>query len=276
MIIIKGVKRKYLDQLIVMHMNLFHSDLAATLYDFKKAMNLKNCYLLVDEKNDKVISFVGVSDKKIIHDDKKLNVALIGCIMTRVDYRNQGHAKRLLTEASNWYLNNYDSVIIQAWNWDIYKSFDLVDTTIKHEYRLNHDSNKNIHNEYPINNLATVKIIKRIEQNTVNKSLVPVIRSSYDIKKWIEVHQFFDYEFMSYNTAYIWYKDNKIDDFYYENIDDLIVLLKAANINNEFLLFEDNINNDLLINQNKKVIVTKTFKNSKYVIDNIHIFDFVM
>lgn len=266
----KGIELNQIPELELLHSKLFDCSLQESKYDFEKVMNLDDCFVIFNEHE--IISFVGVSIKQIVHNGKILFVALIGCVMTNPKFQHQGYAKKLIKLASNYYTKKYDSVIIQAHNWDIYKSFDLIPTTIKYEYEIiNHTNqiNKAV-------NSPDVMQIWKIDNYTKNGAS---IRTIEQIKNQIDISIASGLKFIANNGAYVWYNNHKIDEFNYIDISSLISLLSRINLRSNLLLVENiklKSKKMQLINKNKRIIVTKTFGQSKHFIENINISDFIM
>ncbi len=227
--------------------------------------------------DDELVTLICVSTKKVIDiDNKEYALANVCSVITKPDFRHKGYMKELLNYAENILVNEYDTVVIQAKNWDIYKDFDLIDTTIKHEYEY-------IDGIYPVPLLMTwedpnIGLIRGIESTTDNNKWGVLNDDSY-LQAKTDIFFESGCKFLANPFAYLWVdKNKKMIDASYNDLSQLTWLLHIVKPKDTFLLFEDEIPKDVtfLKSTNKKVVVTKTFAKSKKKFDNLKLVDFLV
>ncbi len=77
------------------HTHSFAKDFAPLI----NPLNFENCFIIIDEKSNKLLSHLAICPRTMIKKNKLLNVGLIGGIVTDYDYRKQGLFKTLMNHA---------------------------------------------------------------------------------------------------------------------------------------------------------------------------------
>ncbi|MGL4948425.1 MAG: GNAT family N-acetyltransferase [Mycoplasma sp.] len=243
-------------------------------YNSLGILDLNICYGLFD--GEKLVSFVGVKTKKALDNDKEISLANICAVMTDEGYKGQKKAIGLLEHVINEIKDEYDSVVLQTINWDIYKQLELVDCTKKLVYEY-------IPGMYPVPMLIVwyepeVNLIREIE-SSCNDNCIGIVRTNDEIEKTIAMYKCEGLKFMSNPGAYVWYDENaNIIEMQYSNLSNLIWLLHYIQPKSELLFFanEDLEKIPAIKNTNREVVITKTFKESKNKFINIKLNDYLI
>lgn len=94
---------EYFDEVIALIEKEFHySHSQSYAKDFALLMdplNFENCYLFVDQESNTVVSHLAVCPRIMIKNNFTMNVALIGGIATKVEFRGQDLFKQLMNHA---------------------------------------------------------------------------------------------------------------------------------------------------------------------------------
>ena len=263
--------KKFKKQIIDLYCKSFNFSRKCAEFDLKYNISLKNSVAIVD--GEKLISFVGVSIKKILQNNIERKIALIGSVMTHEMYKNKGYANLLIDKIEDKLIKKFDSVIIQTHHWNIYKNQDLIESSVKKQVKLKIQP---VDRSKPFLNRPNHMLIKTIEYYH-NDEYTGLIKTNKQIKATIKHNIESNLKFIAYGNAYIWYdNNNKIDNFFYSNLEDLINLYSYIKSTDVILIFD---NKDFLYNIDKmrvldNVVVTKTFSKSKNIFKNINIQDF--
>lgn len=251
------------------------NDDACYEYDLNAVTDLKKCYGLIN--GDELVSFVAVIEHTIIDENQDQHqVVLLGLLMTKPEYRGNHYGVNLINDVAKICMQEYESVLIQAENWDIYKSLDLIPTSIKKTYQY-------IPGVYPVPMIMTwnepnSNLMGDIESLS-SSNLCGILRPLDLISKNIELLNYYKLKFIANPFAYIWYdKQGNIELMSYESVAQLSWLLHNIKPTKEILLFDEPGIEEIscLKSLNKEVVVTKTFNGSKKIFKNVKIPDFIV
>lgn len=225
--------------------------------------------------NNELVNMVCVGIKQIINNEQTYTIANVCAVATKQEFQKQGYATMLLENSFQELVDKYDSVILQAENWDFYdKHFDLIDNTIKYEYHF-------IPGEYPTPMVMTWNepndaIINSIEKSCEN-NLIGVDNPILYIRSIINIYQSYGYQFLANPFAYVWFDQEKnIIDLNYNDVGQLSWLLNMIQPKSSIWLFEQALPKELMSLKptGKKAIITKTYAKSKKHFKNIKLIDF--
>lgn len=226
---------------------------------------------------DELVCFVCISPRKVVNKEaKEYSLVNVCAIITKQSHRKKGYMKQVLNYAVDQLVNEYDSVVIQALNWDIYKDFDLIDSTVKYEYEY-------IEGNYPTPMIMVwedpnIGLIRGIE-STSDDNKTGIINDDSYIQAKSDIYFESGCRFIANPFAYLWInKNNEVVDSNYNDIIQLGWLLHAAKIKRKILLFEDKLPEgvNFLKPLDRKVVVTKTFSKSKMKFKNLKLVDFLV
>lgn len=103
-------------------MNSFDDeDEFSTNFYFNNLYDKKNTFLL--KSNDVIVSMLQIRYMDIMKDHKQIQVGLVFGVATDSKYQGCGYMKQLLNHVLKEY--SKDFILIQAYNWDIYQSFEF-------------------------------------------------------------------------------------------------------------------------------------------------------
>lgn len=194
--------------------------------------------------------------------------------MTKPVFRGKHYALDLLRFVADECTEQYDCVVWQTYNWDIYKPFDLIENTTKIEAEY-------IPGNYPTPKFIVwdkpdVQLIKAINAKSDHFRL-GVLDSDKRIQAGIDIHINEGLSYIANPSAYIWYDQNhNIIDMQYVEICHLIWLMHQIKPKGTFLLFDDPEVKEIncLKLTGKTVAITKTYAKSKKYLKNIKLNDY--
>lgn len=265
--------KKYFNELIQLYCLCFDTNKIDAEHDFLNYINMKkSCAIII---NEKVVSFVGVSIKKIIIGNKKQKIMLLGAIMTHPDHRGKGYSKLLIDKIVNKFKNKYYSIVIQTKHWNIYKKVDLINPIIKAQVKLNKDIQTKLKSD--LNFVPTYKVIKNIEKSK-NQEYTSLIRTRKQINNNIKLAYNQKLIFISNQYAYVWYDSQQkiIDSMFYSDFKCLVQILKYLEYDKDILVFKTKEleKYKTFFEFKKDVITTYTLKLSNHTINNLNIIDY--
>ncbi len=273
--VIKKDISEHLNEII----NMYHSEFGGTEFEAQNVMtymiDLTKSYGYF--RDDLLVSIVCISPKIAVNDkQEEYSIVNVCAVMTKPEFRGNGYMKKLLDYAVDDLTTLYDSVVIQSQNWDIYKDFDLIDSTIKYEYEY-------IPGVYPTPMIMiwedpNIDLVKGIE-STGDENFTGILNDDSFIQAKSDIYFESGCRFLANPFAYIWINSEaRVIDSNYNQLAQLTWLLNSASINGNLLLFEENLPEGIecLKPTNKKVVVTKTFAKSKKVFKNLKLIDFLV
>lgn len=173
-------------------------------------------YTLVLIEDDTIKCTLQLNQHQLVFNNKIESVSFVVGVSTPIEYQGQGYMKKLLNYAIEWARDTLKQnlMILQAYNWDIYRSFGFLEAYYKKTYTINVEAFK----EY--RNIETIAFDSNICLNIYNK----------------------------YTSNFNGYKLR--DATYFTNINNLIEVdgLKLTQSNNAYLVYYKS-NNQLVINE---------------------------
>ncbi len=222
-------------------------------YEINQILSSEYGYVL--EKEGKIISFFACT-RKIASNGNK--IGLIVCVMTHPNERHHRYAINMMENVlENGLYNEFDTILIQSDNWEIYKTFDLVDNSSKCICKVDKiNTNKQFFNTKP-----SFNIINSIDSKPLD-NVIGLVDNIDSITKTINFYENLGISFISNNGAYIWYKNNDIHAFNYTDLKSLYELLAFIKYEGEIILF-DQKDIEQYFKKIDKISITKEFKKAK-------------
>lgn len=204
--LIKGLNQNDIDEIKSLYKEAFDdSDAFIDLY-FDNYMKNNEYYYIKHE--GKIVFSCCNNIKRICIDNQKYNAAFIVAVSTKKEFQGKGIMKSVFQKWLDDLSFFYKHIFIQAYNWDVYKSYDFKVCTNKNVYTLRHD-----------------QYLKPLEYD-----------NDVDYDKIIEIHNQFIKQNRIDNFSYKTKKENQL---YYkmlksENSDKIIVTRDA------YIVFDSN------------------------------------
>lgn len=201
--------------------NLFFSQ-------YKKEYTLYGVY-----KDNKLIFMTCLINKRILINNEKETAKFIVGVAVDEEYRGKGIMKKYLQEIID--ANSIYKIFIQAYNWDVYESFNFNPCSTKHSFILKKDQ---ILHKKKDELLVDVdfNLINKIRNDfiKINKIKNYSYRTEKENKKIIKMHIAGGDKIIMTKKAYVIISNNQIIEcFYYEELD-LIKLL--SNLEEQVIL----------------------------------------
>lgn len=89
--------------------------------------------------NHQIVCMACVNKKRIFVNGQKKTAGFIVAVATKKEYRNQGLMKSIFQKWLDDISMEFSEIFIQAYNWNVYKSYDFLICTLKKEYTLKKD-----------------------------------------------------------------------------------------------------------------------------------------
>lgn len=135
--IIKNIKNINLDNAKKLYKEAFNdSDEFIDLY-FGQYEKYNDYYFMVD--NNEIIFMACANKKRIMLNNKKEEACFIVAIATKKEHQKKGIMKSFFQKWLDELSFFYKSIFIQAYNWNVYKSYDFKTCTLKKMWTLRHD-----------------------------------------------------------------------------------------------------------------------------------------
>lgn len=114
--------------------NFKEETIQTTQYYFDYLYKKEDCYIVVS--NQELIGMLQLRDMELMLCDKPTTIPLIVGVATNKKYEGCGYMKRLLTYALDIVSKQAPYMLLQAYNWDIYKPFGFEELYKKHVTKL--------------------------------------------------------------------------------------------------------------------------------------------
>lgn len=263
--------KKEVDQIYAHAFKDTHIEVQATL----KILDLTKAYGYIDQNNTLVSMVCPVERTLHTPDETKYNIVNLTSLATAQAFTGNRYGLKLMKEVADKLVHEYDSVVWQAHNWDIYKDFDLVDCTNKVECEY-------IPGLYPtpmlvIWNEPNPDIMIDIQRSTEN-DCSGIEPSKSETLLMIEMFENLGHQYLANPSAYIWHnsQDKSIECFQYSSLAHLTWLMHNFQPTGKFYLFQENDIEQFRCFKltGKEIQITKTYKPSKKHFKNIKLNDF--
>lgn len=262
--------KKEVDQIYAHAFEDTHIKVQGTL----KMLDLTKAYGYINEDNILISMVCPVERTLYTPDETKYNIVNLTFLATARAFTGNRYGLKLMKEVADKLVNEYDSVVWQAHNWDIYKDFDLVDCTNKVEC-------KYIPGLYPtpmlvIWDIPNADLIIEIEKSSENNFL-GIGQSKQEVEAMIEMYQKSGLKYLANPSAYIWYDDQTkaIVHLQYCSLAHLTWLMHNIQPTCTFNLFKENDIEQFrcLKSTGREIQIIKTYKPSKKHFKNIKLND---
>lgn len=110
---------------------LEHDSQESIDYYFEANFDLDFTFVL--EVNNEIVSSLQLNQHQIVYNDKVINVSFVIGVATFISKRGQGYMKQLLNKAIAYARDELKQnfIILQAYNWDLYRPFGFIDAYYK-------------------------------------------------------------------------------------------------------------------------------------------------
>lgn len=222
---------------------------------YKKEFTIYGAY-----NNDKLIFITCLINKRIVINGEKEIAKFIVGVAVDESFRGKGIMKKYLKKIIE--INSKFKIFIQAYNWDVYKSFNFKPCSWKFLYTLRKD-------QILINKKD--ELLEKIDFNLINKirndfiKINKIVNFSYrtekENKRILKMHIAGGDKIIMTKKAYAIISNNEIIEcFYYETID-LIKLI--SNLENQLNIWSTKkMDKRFFTEHNKEKIETKIFNNN--------------
>ncbi|ALV23471.1 hypothetical protein ASO20_02315 [Mycoplasma sp. (ex Biomphalaria glabrata)] len=212
---------------------------------FEKNYNPSCTFVLKNKKQ--LISSLQWKECELQFNDKKQKAAMIFGINTLEEFQNLGYMKKILEHAIKLLSKKYDQILIQAYNWDLYRKFGFVNIAYKYHFSI--DWNELIGQKINFIKNPSNQSLCAIYQQFINKFSFYSHRHENDFQLIKEENKFFEVDFYASNNAYVVYckTNNTIFETCYKttnDLEDLLISIKEnIPINTIVLpLYQDKVN----------------------------------
>lgn len=192
--------------------------------------------------------------KRVIYLEQKMNAYLVFAVAVKKEFQNQGLMKKYLGKFIDEVKFGCQIIFLQAYNYDIYKSFDFLPCTYKKDWFLRKDQFLKVDNiidkiDYDLINKINIKFLK---ENKIDNF---IYKTEKENKKYLKLYLDCDAKIIMSNKSYLIYDEatNKILEYAYLDLKDFIKLVSS-------LPFGTTITS--IIDFDKRYF---TLKNDKYV-----------
>ncbi len=258
----KGLGKVKLSQAKTLYKEAFDDSNAYIEVYFNEYMKNNDYYFI--EKDNKVIFSCCNNKKRVYINNKKYEAAFIVAVSTKKEFQGQGLMKSVFQQWLDKLHQEYDYIFIQAYNWDIYKSYEFYPCTLKNTYELKNDQYlKPIEYTSDINYSKLTKIQNKfIKLNKFKNFSYKTTKENQQYYKMLKIEE--EQRIAITHDAYIIFdKNNIVYDFAFLDLKNFIRLL--SNFKDNHLKIRSYLNLDKryfkLISENK--IDTKVYKHNK-------------
>ncbi len=190
---------------------------------------LKNAkfFGVVNEENKLVMQTFFVP-KRIVYQEMKMSGYLIFAVSVKKEYQNQGLMKKYLNDFIEDMKFYGDMIFIQAYNYDVYKSFDFLQCTSKKNWFLRKDQFLKVDN---INEKIDFDLINKININFLKMNDIGnfTYKTEKENKKYLKLYYECGCEIKMSNKSYVVYdkEKNEIIEYGYLDLRDFIKLMSS-------------------------------------------------
>lgn len=176
------------------------------------------------KKDNEIVFMACVNTKRVYINNEKKTAGFIVAVATKKQFQKQGIMKSVFQSWLDEISFLYEYIFIQAYNWNVYKSYDFNVCTYKNEYTLRHDQYLKPSEYYQTvdydklneiyNNFIKINKIKNFSYKTTKETQLyyKMLMSAND-KIYMNKH------------AYVVISNNVINDFAYTDQKEFIKLL---------------------------------------------------
>ncbi len=244
---------------------------AKKLYDenFKDSESFSNMFfnqykkefvLYGSYQDDELIFMTCLVNKRIIINKEKEIAKFIVGVSVKESYRNKGIMKKYLQEIIE--NNSLYKIFIQAYNWDVYKTFNFNPCSYKYSYTLRND--QILHKKKDeLLDVIDYNLINRIRNDfiKINKIENYSYRTEKENKRLLKMHIAGRDKIIMSKRAYAIISNNEIIECFYYELIDLIKLI--SNLDNQLKIWSNlKLDKKFFIDNNEEKIETKILDNN--------------
>lgn len=209
-----------------------HDGKASIDYYFEHAFDLDHTFIL--EEDNEIKCTLQLNQHQLCFDNKVESVSFVIGVATPQKYQRQGYMRVLLDYAIDYAKNTLKQkiMILQAYNWDVYKSFGFVETYYKSKLELDF----NFFADYEVVSLQEVSAahLLSIYQNYTQSLNGYKLRDEKYFEAMIEMNAQDNFIYGVSKSAYALYalEDDKliVNEAAFECVYDLFNLLKTLRV----------------------------------------------
>lgn len=186
---------------------------------FEKVYN-PNHTIVLKEKDQLISSLQWRECDLQFNKETKKAVILFG-INTLEQFQNHGYMKKIVECAIKFLSKKYDHILIQAYNWDLYRRFGFVNIAYKYYFAINWD--KLVAKKISVIKNPSNELLVNIYSKFISKFSFYSHRVDYDFQIIKEENSYFGVDFYASENAYVLYSraNNTILETCYKSIPDL-------------------------------------------------------
>ncbi|MEG1353870.1 MAG: GNAT family N-acetyltransferase [Malacoplasma sp.] len=175
-------------------------------------------------KDNQLVFMTWLNKKRIMLNDVKESAGFIVAVATKKEFQGQGIMKSFFAKWLNQISLLYKYIFIQAYNWDVYKSYNFSTCTIKKLYRLRKDQFLKLDEIFPITNYD---LINEIYNNFVKRNGIENFsyRTSKENKLILKMFEAAGDKIIHTKKSYILLSNNVVVDYAFLDLKDFIRLL---------------------------------------------------
>lgn len=176
------------------------------------------------DENNELIFMCWLNRKRVMINNNKENAGFIVAVATKKEFQGQGIMKSFFSKWLSDINLLYKHIFIQAYNWDVYKSYNFLPCTLKKIYRLRKDQFLKIdeifmHTNYDLLNEIYNSFIKK---NNIDNFSYRTLKENKLILKMFEAA---GDKILHTKKSYVIFSNNIIVEYAFLDLKDFIRLL---------------------------------------------------
>lgn len=227
--IIRNLNETSIEKVKALYDEAFKDDLTYRDDLFKSYLNKSHFFGVIDEQNNnELVMMTFFNPKRILYLDQKLMGALIFAVAVKKEYQQKGYMKKYLNSFIEDMKFCVDMIFIQAYDWNIYKSFDFLECTSKSEWILRKDQFLKYDN---IKEKIDYELINKINIGFINENNIEnfIYKTEKENKKYLKLYLQCQCDIIMTNKSYVVYDkvNKKILEYAYLDLRDFIKLVSS-------------------------------------------------
>lgn len=179
-------------------------------------------------ENNNLIMMAFFNPKRLLYNEEKLMSHLIFAVAVKKEYQKKGYMKKYLDLFIDDMKYVTDMIFIQAYNWDIYKSFDFLECTSKTQWILRKDQFLKVDN---LREKIDFDLINKINIGFYNINNIEnfIYKTEKENKKYLKLYYQCGCEIIMSNKSYVVFDKNnkKIMEYAYLDLKDFIRVVSS-------------------------------------------------
>lgn len=227
---------------------------------FESYLTHANFFGVVDEKNN-LVMMAFFNPKRLLYQEEKLMSHLIFAVAVKKEHQGKGHMKKYLSQFIEDMKYVTDMIFIQAYNWDVYKSFDFAECTKKSQWILRKDQFLKVDN---LKEKVDFDLINKINIQFYNINHIDnfIYKTEKENKKYLKLYYQCGCEIIMSNKSYVVYdkEAKKVLEYAYLDLRDFIKVMSSLpyeTIIDSYLPFDKRF----FVLKNENITHTKALKN---------------